>query len=180
MQIVDYNTRLFKNIFPTYQDFETWYRNTGLSDTESDVPSKKTFALIFNEYACSHVSMSPDDFKGHFANDLYTFYREFEATTAAISELMELTDKDIEISDMMITNVADVPETPKSTDTKTVDFISSQNKQIGVKGQLQVKRELISNKRAFTVRTFLNRFKHLFVKIVSPAYTFVVVEPDEE
>lgn len=180
MQIIDYNTRLFKNIFPDYDTFSNWYMSTGFAESIDKCPSKVTFQLIFNEYSCSHASMSPDDFKGHFANDLYTYFQEFEATTLAISELMDLTDKDIEIADSMVNNVANVPETAASTDNVTTDFLSSQNKQITLKGKLQIKRELLSNKRAFTVRSFLAKFKHLFIKVISPAYTYVVEEPDED
>lgn len=180
MQMIDYNTRLFKNIFPDYDTFEEWYLTTGFAESADECPERTTFQLIFNEYSCSHVSMSPDDFKGHFANDLYTYFQEFEATTRAIAELMTLTDEDIEIADSIVNNVADIPETAASTDNTTADFISSQNKQITLKGKLQVKRELLSTKRAFTVRSFLAKFKHLFIKVLSPAYTFVVEEPDEE
>ena len=91
-----------------------------------------------------------------------------------------LTDEDIRISDRIINNTADVPETTLTTDVEEVDYISAQQKQISVKGNLQVKRELLSSKRAFTVKTFLNKFKHLFIKVISPSYTFVVEEPDGE
>lgn len=180
MQMVDYNTRLFKNIFPDYKTFVDWYTTTGFASYVDECPTEVTFRLIFNEYSCSHVCMSVDDFKGHFANDLYTYFREFEETTIAINELMTLTDNDIEIADSIVNNVADIPETAASTDNTTADFISSQNKQITLKGKLQVKKELLSAKRAFTVRSFLAKFKHLFIKVISPSYIYVVEEPDEE
>ena len=179
MEILDYNGRLFKNIFPDYDTFQAWYLNSGLSDDTIDCPSKKTFTLIFNEYSCSHACMSADDFKGHFANDLFSHYKEFEGTTKAIDDLMKLTADDIKVSDTLISNMADIPETGNTTDTETVDFISNQQKQINVKGKLQIQRELLSNKRSFTVKSFLNKFRHLFIRVVSPAYTFVVEEPDE-
>ena len=80
----------------------------------------------------------------------------------------------------MITNYANIPETASSTDVEEVDFITNQQKAINKKGKLQIKKEQLSNKRTFTVKTFLNRFRHLFIKVISPAYTFVVAEPDEE
>lgn len=179
MEMLDYDSRLFKNIFQDYNSFKEWYLGSGLSDGAEDCPNKKTFTLIFNEYSCSHCCMSVDDFKGHFANDLFSHYREFEGTTKAIDELMKLTAEDIKVSDTLISNVADVPETESTTDIETVDFISNQQKQINVKGKLQIQKELLSNKRSFTVKSFLNKFKHLFIKVISPAYTFVVEEPDE-
>lgn len=180
MEMLDFNTRLFKNIFPDYNTFAAWYMSTPLSEDINDVPSEKTFTLLAYEFNDSHTSLSPDSFKQHFANDLYTYYKEFEATTKSISELMELTDSDIATAETMVTNFADIPETKKTTETLEVDFISNQQKTINRKGTLQIKREQLSNKRAFTVKTFLKRFRHLFIKICSPAYTFVVREEDEE
>lgn len=179
MEIVKHNTRLFKNIFPDYETFRNWYTSTPLSDDENDCPSEKTFTLIAYEYNCSHVFSSPESFKEHFANDIYTYYREFEATTKSILELMELTDRDIAVADEMIVNMANIPETASSTSVEEVDFITSQQKNINKKGVLQVKKEQLSNKRTFTVKTFINRFRHLFIRVISPAYTFVIAEDEE-
>lgn len=180
MEAIIHKTHLFKDIFPDYDTFATWYKNCGLSDDDSDVPQKKTFLLIYNEYADCHSAFYDEDFRNHFANDIYTYYREFEETTKSILDLMKLTDDDITIADNTILNVADIPETKSSTDIDKVDFISQQQKTISVKGKLQVKREQLSNKRALTTKTFLGRFKHLFVKILSPSYTAVYVEEEED
>lgn len=179
MEQLDYSTRLFKNIFPTYEDFRNWYVGTPLSDG-TDCPSERTFTLIAYEYNDCHVAFSPESFKQRFANDIYTFYREFEATTEVIMDLMKLTDEEISTSDEMITNYANIPETESSTSAEEVDFITTQQKNINKKGKLQIKKEQLANKKAFTVKTFINRFRHLFIKIVSPAYNFVISEPDEE
>ena len=180
MEAKVYETPLFKDIFQDYESFAEWYKQTGLSDDDTDVPSKKTFTLIFNEYADCHSAFAPFDFKCHFANDLYTYYREFEETTKSLLELMKLTDDEIANADTMIINNANIPETESSTDEETVDFISQQQKTINKKGKLQIKREQLSNKRAFTTNRFLNRFKHLFIKILSSAYTPVYVEDNDD
>ena len=160
MEKIVYETPLFKDIFTSYDEFSEWYKQTGLSDDGTDVPSKKTFTLIFNEYADCHSAFSEFDFKCHFANDLYTYYREFEETTKSLLDLMKLTDDEIANADTMIVNNANIPETESSTDEETVDFISQQQKTINKKGKLQIKREQLSNKRAFTTNRFLGRFKH--------------------
>lgn len=180
MEMLDHNTRIFKNIFPDYNTFSNWYKSTPLSDDNDDCPSEKTFTLIAYEYNDSHIAFSKDSFKEHFANDIYTYYREFEATTKGILDLMKLTDEEIAVENQNILNIANIPETESSTDEEVVDFISTQNKTINKKGKLQIKREQLANKRAFTVKTFINRFRHLFIKIISPAYTFVVAESEEE
>lgn len=180
MQMLGYENRIFKNIFPTYNDFKTWYSGLPLSDSENDVPSEKTFTLIAYEYNESHSAYDPVCFKEHFANDLYTYYKEFEATSKSIDDLMALTDEQISIDNRIITNIADVPETESSTDIDEVDFITQQQKNITKKGVLQIKREQLSNKRAYTVKTFLKRFKHLFIKLLSPAYINVIEEPEED
>ena len=180
MEQITYESKLFKDIFPDYQTFKTWYEQTPLSDGDGDSPNARTFALISNEYSDCHVAFTSEGFKEHFANDIYTYYKEFEATTKSINELMALTDDQIQLENQSIMNLANIPETESSTDEETVDFISQQQKHISKKGMLQVKREQIANKRAYTVHSFLNRFKHLFIRIISPAYTFVVKEELED
>lgn len=180
MEMYNHSTKIFKNIFPNYQTFSEWYQSSPLSSEINDVPSNKTFRLISNEYNYCHVCMTEESFKEHFENELYTYYKEFEATTKAIDELMELTDEQIGDAGKMVVNVADVPENSYSTDTDTVNFISQQQKTLNKKGVLQIKREQISNKRAYTVRRFLERFRHLFIRIISPCYTDVYMEPDED
>ena len=146
----------------------------------ADCPTLKTFALIYNEYADCHVAFTDESFLDRFANDLYTFYKEFEQTTKAIDDLMNLSDNDISIADRMITNIANIPETTSSTDAEEVDYITQQQKSINKKGTLQVKKEQLSNKRAYTVRSFLNKFRHLFIKIISPTYNTVYIEEEGE
>ena len=171
---------IFKNLFPNYETFKNWYLSTPLSDDTTDVPSEKTFTLIAYEYNVSHCAMQEEDFKQHFAIDIYTFYKEFEATTKSISDLMNLTDDEIAIADQMITNYANTPETASSTDTTSIDFISNQQKVINEKGKLQVKKEQLSSKRVFTVRQFLKRFKHLFMVVLDTPYTPVIMESQED
>lgn len=175
-----YATKVFRDVFPDYETFKEYYLNSGLSDGEEDVPNKKTFTLILFEYSDSHLCLSEESFKQKFSNDIYTFYKEFERTTKSIDELMNLTDQEIAKGDILVTNYADIPENESSTDIEEVDFITSQQKMINKKGILQVKKEQLSNKRVYTVKTFLNRFRHLFIKIISPAYTFVIEENEEE
>ena len=103
MEMLGRNNELFKNVFPDYQSFKSWYQ--GLPLSENDVPSEKTFTLIAYEYNDSHISFSVEGFKQHFAVDLYTFYKEFEETTKSIIELMKLTDDEIATADSMIVNI---------------------------------------------------------------------------
>lgn len=148
--------------------------------TQADCPCLRTFALLFNEFADCHLAFSRESFLEHFENDLHTFYKEFEATTKAIDDLMGLSDSDIATADSMITNIANIPEIESNTDVEQVDFVSQQQKSINKKGVLQIKKEQLSNKRAYTVRAFLNKFRHLFIKIISPTYTQVYVEDEGE
>ena len=175
-----YQTRtelpLFKNIFPNYETFRSWYTSIPLSSDSEDVPSEKTFTLIAYEYNSSHCSMLEEDFKQHFAVELYTFYKEFESSCKSIDELMKLQDDDIAIEYSTIMNTGETPETPSSTDVESVDFVSVQQKTINKKGTLQIKKEILANKRVYATRTFLKRFKHLFRICVDSPYVKVIGE----
>lgn len=175
MQAKIHNTKVFNDVFPDYETFLSWYNQYRLT-----APRELTFKLIQAEYRGSHLSMNEICFKDHFFIDLYTYTKEFEATTDAIDNLMSLSDEDISVGGYMITNMADIPENESSTNVEEVDFISQQQKTINKKGNLQVKREQLSNKRAYTVKTFLKRFRHLFIKILSSSYVNVIEEPEGE
>lgn len=176
MQVDGYRTKVFNDIFPTYEVFSSWW-NSFYSDV-SEVPSKLTFMLIQSEYRESHIAFDEVGFKDHFFLDLYTYVKEFEATTKAIDDLMALKDEDIAISGSMVQNVADIPEVKSSTDIEEVNFISQQQKMINKKGTLQIKKEQLINKKAYTVKSFLKRFKHLFIRVLSSAYVPVIREPE--
>lgn len=175
MQTTGYETKVFNDIFPTYDVFRDWYSSYGLT-----APRELTFRLIQAEYRDSHSAYNEEGFKDHFFIDLYTYSKEFEQTTDAIDNLMSLTDEEIAVSGSMITNIADIPENESSTNVEEVNFVSQQQKAISKKGVLQIKREQLSNKRTYTVKTFLKRFKHLFIRILSSAYVNVIEEKEGE
>ena len=180
MEAITKTTKLFKDVFPNYEIFSTWFKSTPLSVPSGACPTLLTFTLIAYEYNGSHIAFTEEEFKEKFAVDIYTYWKEYEETTKTIEELLALTDSEIAIADSTILNIANIPETENSTDTEQVDFVSQQQKTISKKGKLQIKREQLSNKRIFTTKTFLKRFKHLFIRILSPAYTFVVEEKEGE
>ena len=179
-------TKLFKDIFVdegtgemSYDVFKEWYKSCPFSDDNNDYPSEKTFYLIAYTYMDSHINSSIETFKNRFAVDLYTFYKEFEKTTEEIDKLMALTDDEIRDLGYSIVNFADIPETGYNTSDTEVEYITTQQKQINQKGNLQIRKEQLANKRTYTVRSFVAKFKHLFVRIVASQYEFVVGEPVE-
>lgn len=176
MEYLGYNTKVFKDIFPNFETFIEWYSKTPFYTANSI--DGGTFYLILYEYADSHVAFSEESFKQKFAIDLYTYVKEFQETTKAINDLMELTDNQLLDNGKMITNIADIPATPSSTDVGSVNFITQQQKILNEKPLLQIKKEQLSNKRILTVKTFLNRFRHLFIRIISEQYNLVYGEED--
>lgn len=179
MELYGHTTSYFKDIFINYESFSNWYKSIPLSSGSTDIPSEKTFTLIFYNYSDSHVCMSDESFKQRFAVDLYTYYKEFEETTKAIDSLMSLKSEDISTEYSHIVNTAIIPQTPFNTSVEEVDFLTQQEKQMYKKGKLQITKELLSNKRTYTVKTFLNRFKHLFIKILDDNYNHLVGEPED-
>lgn len=178
MEKIMYNNKVFKDVFPDYNSFEIAWNNSGLSDGYK--PNNRTFQILFIQYCSSHIAFTEDEFKLRFCLEMYTYAKEFEETSVAIDKLMSLSPEEMAISYEAITNFAEIPETELSTDAETVNFISNQQKSINKKGKLQVLRELITNKRSYTTRSFLRKFQYLFIRILSPAYTFAVEEDEEE
>ena len=170
--------KTFCQVFPDYDTFKAWYLSIPLSDNKEDCPSEKTYTLILYQYADSHIAFSEEGFKQKFAKTLYSYYKEFEKTTKAIDELMNLSDEDVAVANVSTLNTADTPEVAFNTNDgvehdTAVDYTSQQQRTINRKGKMQVKREQLSNKRAYTVTTFLNRFVYLFIRILSQPYNWM-------
>ena len=153
--------------------------NTDIVYDYGDIPEFKTFSYLYNEYADCHAAFDFIGFLNHFENDLQTFYKEFEATNKEIDRLMGLTDEQIAIEYSHIMNIAQIPENTYDTDSESVNFVTQQQKDLNKKGTLQIVREQLVNKKAYTVRQFIARFKHLFIKVLSPTY-IPVYEGEEE
>ena len=175
MEMQTHNTKVFNDVFPDYETFKNWIQEYSIL-----VPRELTFKLIQAEYRSSHLAYDEISFKDHFFIDIYSFTREFEATTDAIDALMSLTDSQIDTDGSTVLNIAEIPSTENDTDAKIVNFVNQQQKTISVKGNLQIKREQLANKRIYTVKSFLKKFRHLFIKILSPAYTLVVAEEEHQ
>lgn len=176
MELKGYKTKIFNDIFPSYDAFSSWWNEN--KEDLTWIPQKITFRLIQAEYRESHIAFDEVGFLDHFFIDLYTYVKEFEETTKAIDDLMSLSDNDIAISGSMVQNIADIPESESSTNVEEVNFVSQQQKMINKKGTLQIKKEQLVNKKAYTVKTFLKRFRHLFIKVLSSAYVPVIREPE--
>ena len=182
MQLLGKETKLFKNVFPDYDTFSNYCKSSpiGTSLDYDFTPSRLTFALLFCEYACSHIAFSEEDFKNHFALSLWTYAKEFEQTTERIDALSIMSEDELLVGGSTVLNLADIPETESSTNVDEVNFVSQQQKNISYKSKLQIKREQLSNARAYTTKSFLNKFRHLFIKVISNAYTELYGEPEGE
>lgn len=157
--------------------------HSGNSDEQTiklDIPSIKTFALLFHEYCDNHIAYDIVSFMMKYANVMCTYYKEYEQTSKAIDKLMNLTEDDIAIDNCIITNSADIPETESSTNVEEVNYVSVQQKNINKKGKLQISKELLYNKKSYTTKTFLNRFRHLFIRILSHSHTALYEEDLED
>ena len=176
-----YDFKLFKDVFPGYQAFKSWYSTTIFRAVYANsIPNEVTFGLIYNEYCVSHLAFSEEVFKRKFANYLYTYFEDFEQESDAIRDLMALTSSQILKAGTTVVNMADIPEQLNSTDTDVVNFVSQQQKTNMFRSELDAKREIIRNKRELSVKRFLGRFRHLFMRIISPDYIKVYVEEEHE
>lgn len=175
-----YDFKLFKDIFPDYLTFSNWYDATIFAINGEKRPNNIIYQLIYNEYCVSTIAFSEEVFKGKFSNDLYTYCSDFEQECAAIKDLMALTSEEVAEAGTTVLNIADVPETLSSTDVDIANYISQQQKTISKRGKLEVKRERVRNMREFSVRRFLGRFRHLFIRIISPDYVRVYVEDEHQ
>lgn len=158
-----YNTLTFKDIFGSYEDFKEIYEDSVLFDI---IPSRKTFQILFNEYASSNVSTSKESFIRRFENVLFEHYERFEMDMN-LKKMARDGSIDFKDGGGIIENIATAPNNEGNTDSDLVKSLDQQTKIATDEGPVaEYSRKMMYNK-PYIIRQFLNQFRSLFIKIIA-------------
>lgn len=160
-----YNTLAFKDIFKDYNEFINTYKDSVIFDG-IDLPSERTFQLIFNEYATSNVASTKESFIRRFENVLYERFEQFEAD---IQLKGNARDGSIDFKDGggMIENIAAAPNNEGTTHADIIQSLDQQTRITTDEGKVaEYSRKMMYN-RPYIIRQFLNQFRSLFIKLIA-------------
>ena len=167
-----FDTLTFSEVWPTADafmaDWEIFKVDCQLFDlTTEDV--RKSYFILASEYAFSHHIGSKDQWKYMLFMRLCEYLPYLVKDLEIQSNLLKMNLDELREGSKAIYNSALNPGTPHTTtSTKELDYINSQNTTNYKKSKVDAWASLIQILDADLVKTFLNRFKNLFIKTAYP------------
>lgn len=181
MRLYGYGTKTFKDVFKDFNEFKQKYSGSPFfyEGEEYIGPSETTFKLIYNHYAISHIAFSEEDFMGFFENTLYEHFEKFEYDMKLKKDARKATDEEWADDGNVIQNVAVSPNTYGDTDSDIINSLDNQTKMNTRSGYTTILNRKILHNKSYYIKTFLNHFQWLFIKIIDKQYTPVWLSNDE-
>lgn len=183
-----YNTKIFSQVFPTFDDFKSVFDNDFdkyAKDCISSTSLKTLYWLLYSRYAGNPiVNYSEVNFKAKIVAVTYAKGPTWERKLALQKTLRDLSDTDLLTGARTIFNRAMHPETEPGTDTDTeLTFINAQDVSKQRRSKLDAYSYLQDVLKTDVTEEFIKSYAKLFSKFVSPTvirvYENEVEEEDE-
>lgn len=170
----NYITPTFKDIFPTLNDFEQSFFESGLPITfMSEAETLLViYTLLMSKYANSNIlSSDTDQFKLQLFSIIYQHAPNWERRLDLQGKIRSLSDDEILRSSQQIVNQALNPSTAPATDSlEALTYINQQTTSGYKKNKVDAYSYVYTILQDDVTEEFINKFKHLFIKIVYPYY----------
>lgn len=169
--MIGYNTKTFKAIWATSDDFVTDL--TASAFTGCIENPTLVYYLLYSRFANSHiVGKDEDQWKIRMFTRLYSCGPTYEKKMAIQKSLREMTDEDLLTNGQMISKMGYNPSTVVEdggvnavSDISTVD---QQNSTKTVSGKLNAYANLWLALKTDITSAFINDFKDLFISVILP------------
>ena len=166
----EYNVPVFTDIFPSADDFVSFYRDTGLLETEiTDAFLNRTWFYIYARYGNDPIAGADiNQWMYRLLEKLNAYAPTYIKKDDIQKKLRALSDDDIREGYKTIFNHAINPSKAPSTDnTNELPYISDQNVNKTRKNKTDAYLTLWDALRSNLLEEFIGRFKPLFSKIVA-------------
>ena len=162
-------TKTLSMIYPTYEEFLGDFTDSGLPNTFKDSDFLKTIYLVLmGEYMNSSImSFSEDQFRLKFLTRIMSYGPQYEREFGIQSELLALSNEDLQVSAKAIYNTAMNPSEAPTTDTlDELTTINQQNTTKHVRSKLDAWALLKELADDGITKKFIKRFDDLFVRVL--------------
>lgn len=166
---VNYSTRSFTEIFPTYDDFHADISSGKIPLRITDENLETLYYLLYAKYGNSHIASSDENrFKYNLMYIIYAYGPAWEERLSLQEKIKELDDDELMYGAMAIYNSAFNPETPTTSEASgkptIIDYINQQNTTRYKKNKAEayaLKMEIV---KTDVTTPFIDRFKKLFTR----------------
>lgn len=190
-----YRNMTFSQIFPTFEDFQANWNNAsdgmkyetvnGVQQEVLDTTKLETiYYLLSSEYMNSPIAASSKDrFKMILNTYLFAQGPKYFKKLEIQSQLRNLDLKELREGSKMIYNKAfnDSSLQPIADEEYEADYINEQNVSMNKKSKAEALYQLYAILRSDITADFINVFRRLFLKVVSPQVPlYYETEEDED
>ena len=164
-------TFFFKEIFPTKQDFLTFFTEYDLGIdmilAENQAFAEYLYKILFRRYHNSNIQYdTPEDFKCDLANIVEDIFTKYQAQVEITKKMAALTDEELFTVSTALANSANNPNTAPGDPTKPLDYIGAQAFTIAKTGKVLGYLQALNNIPTQLIDEFLLACSGLFKSIL--------------
>lgn len=176
-----YNTLIFKEIYPTLDDFTHDYTNSGFPDNVSHQSLSITFYLLLGRYGNNPIANRDiNQWRTKLFGIIFQYAPAWEKRLDIQEKIRKFTEADILKSTKTINNRAYNPDTaPGTASLEELAFINDQSTNTVIRSKLDGYSILWDLIEADVSEEYINRFKKLF-KIFVNAENVVLYGEEED
>lgn len=182
-----FRTRTFDQIFPDAATFVTFYETCGIPQVikgdgdYADYDIEVIYILLAAEYMGCHIAPSSEDrFKLKMMTTLYEYGPIWQRDMTLQRKLLDMSDEKILEGGKAIYNKALNPDLDPSTGSlEELTYISEQNTTNYKKNAPDAYAQIRDGLMPMATRSFVERFRPLFIKVGYPDYPLLYVEEED-
>lgn len=170
-------TFYFKEIYPTFTDFEVFLNNyevVDLSNVENLTFAKYLYKILFRKYHNSNIQYDTiADFECDFANIIENSFSKYQTQLSLIQKMQNLTEAELITINTSLANQSLNPNTELDDPTQPLEFVSAQAFSIARDNKMQAYLRALSSIPTQLIDAMLLRCQNLFKTIIpNQVYVF--------
>lgn len=163
----NFRTRIFTNIYSSFEAFKEDYIGCGIPTTLSDDNIRTLYYLLYARYGNSNIASSDENqFKYKLFSTIFMYGPAWQKRLDIQTKLIDLKEDEILTGASAIYNAAYNPD--QAPTTEELNYISSQNTTKYKKSKLEGYALLNELIKTDVTESFIGKFKKLFITIVEP------------
>ena len=180
----EFDTVLFRQVWPTKEDFETDYGDNPLLVTLPEMNGKQDmiYYLLFANYANNPIAnMDVLQFKAKVFERIFNYGPTWQKSLEIQEKLRSMSIDELREGGRNISNYANNPNTePSTSSTEELTFVSQQTSRNHRKGRMDAYANLLALLDEDVTERFIERFRPLFRRFVRPLTTAIYPNEEEE
>lgn len=179
-ELPQWDTQLFRQVWPSFDSFYTDYRISPFVVKELDGKESLVYSLLFANYGNTPIAnMDVDQFKARVFSTVFQFGPTWQKKLEIQQTLRDMTEDELRTGGRNISNFALNPNTtPSESSLDELTFVSQQTSRNHKRGKAEAYANLLTLLDEDITEQFLERFRPLFRRIVSPMTS--AIYPNEE